>query len=185
MLPLSNLKVLIMNPAPFLLDVVNMHTFTHTKRWFLLWKAKGPMRIQLQDPCVSKYSIIVLSDFQHSIARWKCNITEKATPQDESVRHSAANPIHPGCPAIFFNGHLKDLRSSSCLPSSLKKEGFSDLSQWVDQYCTKAKWCVNIEQKDAVETKELRSCFYVKDDWCLFFFFCILQAGSLICPVKH
>jgi len=57
------------NPAPFLLDVVNMHTFTHTKRWFLLWKAKGPMRIQLQEPRVGKYSIIVLSVFQQSIAR--------------------------------------------------------------------------------------------------------------------
>lgn len=55
-------------PVPYLLNVVNMNTSTHTKRWFLLWKAKGPMRILLRDPCASKYSIIVLSVFQHSVA---------------------------------------------------------------------------------------------------------------------
>lgn len=88
------------------------------------------------------------------------------------------------CPLLQYS-QLKYLSSSPRSPSSLKKEVFSDSSQCVDQYRTIAKWCTNTEQKDAIKTKELRTFFCVKGDQCQFFFFYVLQADCLICPVKH
>lgn len=165
-----------------------MNTSTHTKRWFLLRKAKGPMRISLQDPCASKYSIIVLSVLQHSIAWWKCNITEKATLQDKEVRHcskenSKSHSPRLPCPPLHCS-QLKHLSSSPRLPSRKMSLGAYP-SVRTDQHHTGTKWCTNTEQKDAIETKELRTCSYIKDDQYLFFFFYLLQADCLICPAKH
>lgn len=156
-------------PCALAADVVHQ-TFAHTKRWFLLWKAKGPVRAELQDPCVSKHSSARLSLPVLSL-QVKMQYNRKGHPAGQvrqalcskgnSKSHSPRLPCHP-----LQESQIKDLCSSPRSPSSLKKEVFSDLSQWVDQDCTRA----NTEQKDTIETKELRSCFYIKDYQCLFFF---------------